>query len=117
MDEGFLRSFLESGQQESDNPNPFNQVNDVICTIEFVMSQPAVTQDFLSAEWDLTIVDEAHHLVCEDDFTSKEYLLVNSITSRTKGLLLLTGTPLQLQPESQTSSSHQRLSPMQRLSS
>lgn len=100
VDEGFLRSFLESGQQESDNPNPFNQVNDVICTIEFVMSQPAVTQDFLSAEWDLTIVDEAHHLVCEDDFTSKEYLLVNSITSRTKGLLLLTGTPLQLQPES-----------------
>lgn len=97
VDEGFVRSFLESGGEME---NPFCQVNDVICTIEFVMSQPAVMQDFLRATWDLTIVDEAHHLVCEDDFTSKEYLLVNSITTRTKGILLLTGTPLQLQPES-----------------
>lgn len=98
VDEGYLRSFLESGNGEVENP--FSQANDVICTIEFVMSQPAIMQDFLRATWDLTIVDEAHHLVCEDDFTSKEYLLVNSITSRTKGILLLTGTPLQLQPES-----------------
>lgn len=98
VDEGYVRSFLESGN--GDGENPFAQVNDVICTVEFVMSQPAIMQDFLRATWDLTIVDEAHHLVCEDDFTSKEYLLVNSITSRTKGILLLTGTPLQLQPES-----------------
>ncbi len=101
VDEGFVRSFLESGQNENGgDANPFNLANNVICTVEFVMSQPAVTQDFLNAEWDLTIVDEAHHLVCEDDFTSKEYLLVNTIASKTKGLLLLTGTPLQLQPES-----------------
>lgn len=101
VDEGFVRSILESGQNADGTiENPFSLANDVICSIEFVMSQPAVMQDFLRAEWDLTIVDEAHHLVCEDDFTSKEYLLVNSITARTKGLLLLTGTPLQLQPES-----------------
>ncbi len=101
VDEGFVRSFLESGHGGTgETENPFCLVNDVICTIEFVMSQPALMQDFLRATWDLTIVDEAHHLVCEDDFTSKEYLLVNSITTRTKGILLLTGTPLQLQPES-----------------
>ncbi len=101
VDEGFVRSALESAQSgNGEIENPFCQKNDVICTIEFVMSQPALLQDFMRAEWDLTIVDEAHHLVCEDDFTSKEYLLVNSITSHTKGLLLLTGTPLQLQPES-----------------
>ncbi len=98
VDEGYMRGFLESGNGETENP--FCQVNDVICTVEFVMSQPALMQAFLQATWDLTIVDEAHHLVCEDDFTSKEYLLVNSITTRTKGILLLTGTPLQLQPES-----------------
>lgn len=100
VDEGFVRSFLESGGGNGEEENPFSQANDVICSIEFVMSQPAILQDFLRATWDLTIVDEAHHLVCEDDFTSKEYQLVNSITMQTRGILLLTGTPLQLQPES-----------------
>lgn len=101
VDEGFVRSALQMNADKGGGiENPFTMANNVICTIEFVMSQPAVTQDFLSAEWDLTIIDEAHHLVCEDDFTSREYLLAASIASRTKGLLLLTGTPLQLQPES-----------------
>lgn len=100
VDEGYIHGLLNATSDARDIVNPFEQENNVICTVEFVMSQPAVMQDFLRAEWDLTIVDEAHHLICEDDFTSKEYLLVNSIAARTKGLLLLTGTPLQLQPES-----------------
>ncbi|MFA6834969.1 MAG: RNA polymerase-associated protein RapA [Fibrobacteraceae bacterium] len=100
VDEGYTRALITSNGDNGEVPNPFMQENDIICTVEFLMSQPALTQDFLNATWDLTVVDEAHHLVCEDGFTSKEYLLVNSITSRTKGLLLLTGTPLQLHPES-----------------
>lgn len=96
VDEGFLRSLFESGEK----PNPFLQANDVICTIELLIDQPALIEDLLKVTWDLTIVDEAHHLVCEDGFTSKEYMLVNAITARSKGILLLTGTPLQLHPES-----------------
>ncbi|HQB65188.1 MAG TPA: SNF2-related protein, partial [Fibrobacteraceae bacterium] len=96
VDEGFLRA-LFSG---NDKPNPFLQANEVICTVELLMDHPALIEDLLKVKWDLTIVDEAHHLVCEDGFTSKEYMLVNAIVSRSKGVLLLTGTPLQLHPES-----------------
>jgi ATP-dependent helicase HepA len=96
VDEGYIRALFESG----DKPNPFTQQNDVICTVELLMDQPALIEDLLKTTWDLTIVDEAHHLVCEDGFTSKEYMLVNAITGRSKGFLLLTGTPLQLHPES-----------------
>lgn len=96
VDEGYIRALFESGEK----PNPFLQQNDVICTVELLMDQPALIEDLLKTTWDLTIVDEAHHLVCEDGFTSKEYMLVNAITGRSKGFLLLTGTPLQLHPES-----------------
>lgn len=96
VDEGYIRSLFEGG----DKPNPFLQKNEFICTIELLMDQPALIEDLLKTSWDLTIVDEAHHLVCEDGFTSKEYMLVNAISGRSKGLLLLTGTPLQLHPES-----------------
>lgn len=96
VDEGFLRA-LFSG---TDKPNPFLQANEVICTVELLIDHPALIEDLLKVKWDLTIVDEAHHLVCEDGFTSKEYMLVNAIVSRSKGVLLLTGTPLQLHPES-----------------
>src|SRR5574344_136431 len=96
VDEGFIRALFESGEK----PNPFLQRNDVICTMELLIDQPALVEDLLNVTWDLTIVDEAHHLVCEDNFTSREYMLVNALTGLTKGLLLLTGTPLQLEPES-----------------
>ncbi|MDR1759133.1 MAG: RNA polymerase-associated protein RapA [Fibrobacter sp.] len=96
VDEGYIRALFEGG----DRPNPFEQKNEIICTVELLMDQPALIVDILKITWDLTIVDEAHHLVCEDGFTSHEYLLVNKISERTKGLLLLTGTPLQLHPES-----------------
>ena len=58
-------------------------------------------EDLLKCTWDMTIIDEAHHLVCEDGFTSHEYMLANAVLAKSKGVLLLTGTPLQLHPESQ----------------
>lgn len=100
IDEGFIRGLMSSYSDVSEMPNPFEQENNVICTLEFVRNQPAVLQDFLRTSWDLAIVDEAHHLICEDDFVSLEYRAVNELAKNTKGLLLLTGTPLQLQPES-----------------
>lgn len=108
VDKGFLQSLSEEEENFSfEGPstvsmkeNPFLATNDAICTMEFLMENPPLQEDLLKVTWDLIIVDEAHHLVCEDGFVSKEYKAVEQIMPTTKGALLLTGTPLQLQPES-----------------
>ncbi len=98
VDEGFIKGLFVD---DDDRPNPFKLANDIICSIDFLIKQPALIEDLLDTEWDMTIIDEAHHLVCEDGFTSHEYILANAVLKHSKGVLLLTGTPLQFHPESQ----------------
>ena len=108
VDEAFLRSLSEErenisfsgGATVSMKMNPFLATNNAICTMELLMGTPALREDLLKVDWDLLIVDEVHHLLCEDDFVSKDYQTVYDVVSKTKGLLLLSGTPLQFQPES-----------------
>ena len=99
VDEGYIKGLFVN--DDDDRPNPFTIANDIICSIDFLIKQPALIEDLLKTNWDMVIIDEAHHLVCEDGFTSHEYLLANAVVQRSKGVLLLTGTPLQFQPESQ----------------
>lgn len=96
VDEGYIQS-LHTGDSVA---NPFLTRNEVICTFDLLLEEPALASDLLKSTWDLVIVDEAHHLVCEGGYTSKEFMVVNALTGRTRGMLLLTGTPLQLHPES-----------------
>ena len=101
VDEGYIRGLFVGVAKDETKPNPFMQSNDIIVSIDFLMTQPALIEDLLKTSWDMTIIDEAHHLVCEDGFTSHEYMLATRVISLSKGVLLLTGTPLQLHPESQ----------------
>ena len=101
LDEGYIRGLFVGIEKDENKPNPFMQSNDIIVSIELLMGQPALIEDLLKCTWDMTIIDEAHHLVCEDGFTSHEYMLANAVLAKSKGVLLLTGTPLQLHPESQ----------------
>ena len=108
VDAAFLKSIQDTSDRDSIDDiskvhmkiNPFLAANNIICTMEFLMQNPPLQKDLKSVDWDLMIVDEAHHLQCEDDWVSKEYQTVYELVSKTKGLLLLTGTPLQLNPES-----------------
>ena len=100
VDEGYIKGLFVN-DDDDDRPNPFCIANDIICSIDFLIKQPALIEDLLKTSWDMVIIDEAHHLVCEDGFTSHEYLLANAVIQRSKGVLLLTGTPLQFHPESQ----------------
>ena len=100
VDEGYIKGLFVN-DDDDDRPNPFGIANDIICSIDFLIKQPALIEDLLKTSWDMVIIDEAHHLVCEDGFTSHEYLLANAVIQRSKGVLLLTGTPLQFHPESQ----------------
>ena len=50
----------------------------------------------LDSEWDLLVIDEAHHLRWAPNEASIEYSIVELFAKVTKGLLLLTATPEQL---------------------
>jgi len=50
----------------------------------------------LDGEWDMLIVDEAHHLGWSEEKVSDEYQLIDELSQETKAILLLTATPEQL---------------------
>jgi ATP-dependent helicase HepA len=84
----------------SEAKNPFAERPHVIAGIQSLLNQPALALSAVEAEWDLVIVDEAHHLEWSPEAPSSEYRLVEAIARVTPGLLLLTATPEQLGPES-----------------
>lgn len=108
VDKDYLKSLSEdsgnismSGQfSVSMKENPFLATNYAICTIEFLLATPALCEDLFKVAWDLLIVDEVHHLLFEDGFVCKEFKLVQTLVTKAKGVLFLSGTPMQLDPES-----------------
>jgi ATP-dependent helicase HepA len=71
-------------------------VNLVLSSISLFTRNEQRVQQALSAGWDILVVDEAHHLGWAPDTVSPEYAVVEAISRRTSGLLLLTATPEQL---------------------
>jgi ATP-dependent helicase HepA len=85
---------------EPEVENPFMGEQLVLCSIEFMTANPDHFAQCLRAEWDLLVVDEAHHLQWSPHQASDEYLLVERLAAQTRGVLLLTATPEQLGKES-----------------
>ncbi|NOY15533.1 MAG: RNA polymerase-associated protein RapA [Gammaproteobacteria bacterium] len=71
-----------------------------LCSVEFLMQNPGMHDQAVAGEWDLLVVDEAHHLAWSPNHASDEYLMIEQLATRTRGLLLLTATPEQLGKES-----------------
>ncbi|MEM9280345.1 MAG: SNF2-related protein, partial [Verrucomicrobiota bacterium] len=86
---------IETGS-EDEKVNPFFDDQLVLCATSWLASQPSRATQAAEAEWDLTIVDEAHHLEWSTQTSSPEYDAVESIAQKSAGLLLLTATPEQL---------------------
>lgn len=80
--------------------NPFDTDQLVLASIDFLRDNPKRLAQALESEWDLLVVDEAHHLAWTQDAPSTEYSLVESLAAKTPGVLLLTATPDQLGHES-----------------
>lgn len=76
--------------------NPFEAQQLMICSIDLFTESPDRLEQALEADWDLVIVDEAHHLAYEENQVSREYQIVEQLSAQTAGLLLLTATPEQL---------------------
>ena len=83
-----------------DAENPFHADQLVLCSLEFLSQHPQYAAHASAGEWDLLVVDEAHHLQWSPEQPSPEYCLIESLAENTAGLLLLTATPEQLGKES-----------------
>jgi len=83
-------------EASSDQENPFQNAQLVLCTLEFLAKNPGRFQQARAGEWDLLVVDEAHHLVWSPRDASLEYRLIEQLAADTPGVLLLTATPEQL---------------------
>ena len=76
--------------------NPFHSEQLVLCSLALFHDQPERFSQALDGEWDMLVVDEAHHLTWSAEEPSAEYLLVEALSLCTPGVLLLTATPEQL---------------------
>jgi len=89
--------------QENTDPgvnNPFLSEQLVLCSQEFLAKNEQYYQQALNGEWDLLVVDEAHHLQWTAEKSSRDYQLIEQLTQKIRGVLLLTATPEQLGIES-----------------
>lgn len=80
--------------------NPFDTRQLVLAPLSLLTQYPQRFAQAQSADWDLVVVDEAHHLAWDLQQPSHEYACVEELARRCKGLLLLTATPEQLGVES-----------------
>ena len=86
---------IESGEE-----NPFSTEQLVLVNLDFVCQNPQWYENIIAEDWDLMVVDEAHHLQWEKDSPSLEYQCIEQLAQTIPGVLLLTATPDQLGHES-----------------
>jgi len=79
--------------------NPFMEEQLVICSTKTLLESERWAGCAIEAKWDMLVVDEAHHLEWTPAAASPEYQLVEALTKKSHGLLLLTATPEQLGAE------------------
>lgn len=75
--------------------NPFEQSQLVICSLESLTHRARLREQAYQADWDLLVVDEAHHLDASDEREDAPYSVVAALAERIRGVLLLTATPEQ----------------------
>jgi len=83
-----------------DDTNPFSSEQLVLVNLGFVTKNPKWYDELLKEDWDLMVVDEAHHLNYHQEKPSTEYQCIEQLAQAIPGVLLLTATPDQLGHES-----------------
>ncbi len=86
-----------AGDPTSDDMiNPFSSEQLVLVNLDFITNNPHWYEALISEDWDLMVVDEAHHLNWQQDKPSIEYQCIEQLSQVIPGVLLLTATPDQL---------------------
>jgi len=86
----------EAIKASSEFENPFQAEQLVLCALPSLIENRENLQHAINGNWDLVILDEAHHLDWSEEKASTEYLAAEALAKNSKGLLLLTATPEQL---------------------
>lgn len=76
--------------------NPFEAAQLILCSLDSLVDSAQHFEAALAAEWDLLIVDEAHHLTWQPNAPSPRYQKVEHLAAKAPGVLLITATPEQL---------------------
>ena len=76
--------------------NPFQTEQLILCSLDFLSTNPQRFKQAYMGDWDLLVVDEAHHLEWNEEQASLEYELIELLATEIPGVLLLTATPEQL---------------------
>ncbi len=93
------RSRLEDSAQDFPDLSPFEAHQRIIMDLDSLVGSPRLTQQAMDADWDVVIVDEAHHLKWKaQDGGNAGYKLVEGLAQQSRHLLLLTATPMALDP-------------------
>ncbi len=99
----FDQERIDSIQQSGDG-NPFDAEQLIICDIELLSKNPQNLELALGSQFDLLIVDEAHHLQWHQGGgevqACEQYHCVEQLAQAIAGVLLLTATPEQAGIES-----------------
>ncbi|TBR41743.1 RNA polymerase-associated protein RapA [Marinomonas agarivorans] len=82
-------------EQWEEEENLFEDQPLVIAPIDWLANTPKAAEDMLSAEWDLVIIDEAHHLSWHPEAPSNAYQIAAALAAKSESLLLLSATPEQ----------------------
>jgi len=75
--------------------NPFLSEQLILCSLQFLNSHAPRVKQAVGGDWDLLVVDEAHHLHWTQLESSSEYRIIEQLAANTRGVLLLTATPEQ----------------------
>jgi ATP-dependent helicase HepA len=94
FNEDRLHALREEGE------NPFESEQLIICSLDTLTSDPELFNQALSADWDMVVVDEAHHLHWTEGDEGHDYRCIEALANQCRGLLLLTATPEQVGAES-----------------
>src|SRR5256714_6452081 len=93
MDPDRARDAREQAADPDAPGSPWERHNLVVTSLEWLSRSPREAEEAARAGWDLAVFDEAHHLR-----GARAYEVASAVARRTWGLLLLTATPLQLDP-------------------
>ncbi|MDT8310048.1 MAG: RNA polymerase-associated protein RapA [Methylophaga sp.] len=82
--------------QEDTESNPFDSSQLILMSLQNLQADPEMQQAVKTADWDMLIVDEAHHLYWQPNAVSPQYQLIAELAQQIASVLLLTATPQQL---------------------
>lgn len=92
---GLRFSLFDADRLAATQGNPFESEQRVLCSLELLTDSPLNAAAALGVEWDLLIVDEAHHLHWTPEDSGLDYDLVEALSEQIPAVLLLTATPEQ----------------------